>query len=165
MESHEALKRAFERTCLKEIAAELGVSHSLVCKWAQEQSEGGNGSRNPLDRLLEIYRLTGDLLIVEWLCHQCGGYFVRSPEKSIHDGIDLLPPASVIIDQFSHLLHRISRAAADASITADEAGKIREQWNNLKSIAEGFVRCCEEGDFEAIPKEGPPAPETKKTLY
>lgn len=156
MESHEALKRVFEEHSPKEIAAELGVSPSLVCQWAQEQSASGTGSRNPLDRLLEIIHLTGDLRIVEWLCHQCGGYFVRSPEKSIHDGIDVLPPASVIINQFSELLHRISQAAANASITADEAEEIREQWDKLKCIAEGFVRCCEEGDFEAIPDEGAP---------
>ena len=82
MESHEALKHAFERTSPKEIASELGISLSLVYKWAQEQSETGSGSRNPLDRLLEIIRLTEDVRIVEWLCHRCGGYFVRNPKSS-----------------------------------------------------------------------------------
>ena len=164
MESHEALKRAFEKISPKAIAAELGVSPSLVYKWAQEQSEGGSASRNPLDRLLEIIRLTGDLRIVEWFSHRCGGYFVRNPESSIHDTIDVLPAASEIIDRFSHLLHRISLAAADADITADQSEEIREQWDKLKCIAEGFVRCCEEGDFEAILGEGP-APSEKKTRH
>ena len=164
MESHEALKRAFEKTSSKAIAAELGVSLSLVCGWAQEQSASGGGSRNPLDRTLEIIRLTGDLCIVDWLCHRCGGYFVRNPEISIHAGIDVLPPASELIDRFSEVLHRISQAAANASITPDEAEEIREHWGKLKCFAEGFVRCCEEGDFEAIPDEEPHVPE-KRTLY
>ena len=164
MESHEALNRAFEKISPKAIATELGVSPSLVYKWAQEQSESGSGSRNPLDRILEIIRLTGDLRIVEWFSHRCGGYFVRNPESSIHDAIDVLPAASEIIDRFSQLLHRISLAAADAYITADQSEEIREQWDKLKCTAEGFVRCCEEGDFEAISGEGPAASE-KKTLH
>ena len=165
MQSHEALKRAFEKTSPKAIAAELGVSLSLVYKWAQEQSESGSGSRNPLDRLLEIIRLTGDVRIVEWLCHRCGGYFVRNPDSACLDGAEVLPATSEIIDQFSKLLHRISQAAADSSITPDEAEQIRQHWDKLKCYAEGFVRCCEEGDFEAIPDEEPPSSEKKKTLY
>ena len=167
MESHQALKRAFEKTSPKAVAAELGISLSLVYKWAQEQSESGSGSRNPLDRLLEIVRLTEDPRIVEWFCHRCGGYFVRNPKSTCQEGFAVLPATSEIIDQFSQLLHRISQAALDNSITPDEAEEIREHWDKLKCVAEGFVRCCEEGDFEAIPEEDqPPKKEAKrKTLY
>ena len=166
MESHEILKRSFEKTSPKAVAAELGVSLSLVYKWAQEQSESGSGSRNPLDRLLEIVRLTEDIRIVEWLCHRCGGYFVRNPDSSCEEGFEVLPATSEIVDQFSQLLHRISQAAADSSITPDEAEEIRLQWDKLKCYAEGFVRCCEEGDFEAIEdKEKRNQDEPRKTLY
>jgi AcrR family transcriptional regulator len=167
MESHEILKRAFGNTSLKAIAAELGVSLSLVYKWAQEQSETGSGSRNPLDRLLEIIKMTDDPRIVEWLCHRSGGYFVRNPASKCEQGFEVLPATSEILEQFSQLLHRISQAALDNSITPDEAEHIREHWDKLKCYAEGFVRCCEEGDFEAIPAEPvPPAdPRTKGRLY
>jgi len=74
MESYEVLKNSFEKTSPKAIASELGVSLSLVYKWAQVQSETGSGNRNPLDRLLEIIRLTSDARIVEWLCQKCDGY-------------------------------------------------------------------------------------------
>ncbi len=165
MESHEVLKHAFEKASPKEIAAELGVSLSLVYKWAQEQSETGSGSRNPLDRLLEIIRLTKDPRIVAWLCHRCCGYFVRNPEGSCAEGLEVLPATSEIIDQFSLLLHRISQAALDNSITPDEAEEIRLQWDSLKCFTEGFVRCCEEGDFEAIPTSAPAGGAKKNTLY
>ena len=72
---HEVLKQAFEKSSPKAIASDLGVSLSLVYKWAQEQSESGSGSRNPLDRILEIHDHTGHAQIIEWLCEQCGGYF------------------------------------------------------------------------------------------
>ena len=150
MYSHEVFRQSFEKTSPKAIAAELGVSLSLVYKWAQEQSSTGSGSRNPLDRLLEIIRLTGESDIVEWLCQECDGYFVRNPGQGSKEGYRVLPATSEIIDQFSRLLRRISESALDHSITPAEAGSIRESWEKLKRYTEGFVRCCEEGDLEAI---------------
>ena len=150
MESHEVLRNSFQHTSPKAIAAELGVSLSLVYKWPQEQSDTGSGSRNPLDRLLEIIRLTGDVQIIEWLCQKSDGYFVRNPKSSCEEGFEVLPATSEIVDQFSRLLRRISESALDHSITPDEARTIRNSWDRLKCYAEGFVRSCEEGDFEAI---------------
>lgn len=150
MESHEILKNAFEKTSPKAISSELGISLSLVYKWAQEQSSTGSGSRNPLDRILEIIRLTDDPRIVEWLCARSGGYFVRNPSSDCEKGFEYLPATTEIVAQFSLLLSRISQAAFDNSIDSDESELIREQWDKLKCYAEGFVRCCEEGDFEKM---------------
>ena len=164
MESYEIFKEAFKNSSPKEVASELGVSLSLVYKWAQEQSETGSGSRNPLDRLLEIIRLTKEERIIEWLCEHNDGYFVRNPESNYQKGFEVLPATNEIVAQFSSLLSRISQAARDNSITQDEAQEIRLQWDRLKCYGEGFVRCCEEGDFEkmaeTIEEEAP-----RRTLY
>ncbi|MGJ8725981.1 MAG: phage regulatory CII family protein [Roseibacillus sp.] len=168
MESHEVLKEAFEETSPKAVAAELGVSLSLVYKWAQEQSSTGSGSRNPLDRILEIVRLTEDPRIVEWICAQSGGYFVRNPDSACEKGFEYLPATNEIVSQFSVLLTRISQAALDNSIDGDESEDIRMHWDKLKCYAEGFVRCCEEGDFEKVKdaNDGKKPPvEPRKTLY
>ncbi|MGJ8696558.1 MAG: phage regulatory CII family protein [Verrucomicrobiaceae bacterium] len=162
MESHEVFKVAFKNCSPKEVAAELGVSLSLVYKWAQEQSASGSGSRNPLDRLLEVIRLTKEPKIIEWLCEKNDGYFVRNPESSCQQGFQVLPATNEIVSQFGSLLTRISQAAADSSITGDEAEEIRTQWDKLKCYGEGFVRCCEEGDFE---KMAEPDKQPRKTLY
>ncbi|MBK1830698.1 hypothetical protein JIN77_08170 [Verrucomicrobiaceae bacterium R5-34] len=164
MKSHEVLKKSFEASSPKAIAAELGVSLSLVYKWAQEQSEAGSGSRNPLDRVLEIHNLTEDYSLIEWLCEQSGGYFVRNPHSQCDQGYEVLPATNEIVGQFSGLLTRISQAALDNSITSDEAEEIRHCWDKLKSFAEGFVRCCEEGDFELM-KEEEEADKPRTTLY
>jgi len=153
MKSHEVLKNAFDQSSPKAIAADLGVSLSLVYKWAQEQSEVGSGSRNPLDRVLEIQNHTQDHGLIEWLCEQTGGYFVRNPTSHCEQGYEVLPATNEIVGQFSSMLTRISHAALDNSITPDEAEEIRQCWDKLKSFAEGFVRCCEEGDFELMKKE------------
>ena len=160
MESHEVLRNAFSKTSPKAVASDLGISLSLVYKWAEKQSDDGSGSRNPLDRLLKIIELSEDLRIVEWLCQQTGGYFVRNPKSSCQKGFQVLPATNEIVGQFSVLLQQISTAALDHSISKKEAKEIRECWDKLKSYAEGFVRCCEEGDYDQMmhipkPSEGP----------
>ena len=165
MENYEIFKEAFKNTSPKAVASELGVSLSLVYKWAQEQSENGSGSRNPLDRLLEIIRLTGEQRIVEWLCEKSNGYFVRNPPSSCEKGFEVLPATNEIVSQFSGLLSQIARAALDSSITLDEAQEIREQWDRLKCYGEGFVRCCEEGDFTKMELTREDDNTPRKTLY
>lgn len=159
MESHEVLKRAFDnpQTSPKHIAAEMGVSLSLVYKWAQPDGDGGSGtgsgSKNPLDRVAELLELTRDPAIVEWLCHRANGYFVRNPKSSCQKGYEVVPATHEIVQQFAGLLSVISQAAVDNSITDVESAQIRKVWDGLKSFCEGFVRCCEEGDFQPIQKE------------
>lgn len=168
MKSHEVLKNAFANSSPKEIAAELGVSLSLVYKWAQDQSDTGSGSRNPLDRVVKLQEITEDQTIIEYLTEQCGGYFVKNPASACQQGFEYLPATTEIVTQFSTLLARISTAALDNSITTGEAEDIRVCWDKLKSYTEGFVRCCEEGDFETMeePKDAPKKIEkARQTLY
>ncbi len=148
MESHEVLRRALRKTTPKAVAADLGVSLSLVYKWAEKPTDFGSGSKNPLDRLLQIIELSGDTGIVEWLCRQQGGHFVRDPDVTGHQQEHILPATQEIIGQFSDLLNEISDAADDHSVTHDEAVAIRQVWDKLKSYAEGFVRACEKGDYK-----------------
>lgn len=150
MESHEVLKRALRKTTPKAVAADLGVSLSLVYKWAEKPNEAGSGSYNPLDRLLQIIDLSGDTGIVEWLCRQQNGHFVKDPDVSAHQITHVLPATQEIIGQFSDLLNQISDAAEDLSVTKAEAVEIRQCWDKLKSYAEGFVRACENGDFKTM---------------
>jgi len=155
MESHEVLKQAFESptTSPKEIAAEMGVSLSLVYKWAQANTENGSGSKNPLDRVQQLIELTKHTGIVEWLCKEAGGYFVRNPNSNRAEDVDVVPATNQIVSQFAGLLNVVTKAAMDNSITPEESAQIRVVWDKLKAYGEGFVRCCEEGDFEKIQKD------------
>ena len=150
MESHEVIKKACEKTSPKEVAADIGVSLSLVYKWSQPNTELGSGSRNPLDRVAALMETTCDTGIIQWLCEQAGGYFVRNPESQCNEGYEVMPATTEIVAQFGALLSEISRAAEDNSITDDESESIRKVWEALKGYTEGFVSCCEEGDFQKI---------------
>lgn len=150
MESHEVLRQALRKTTPKAVAADLGISLSLVYKWAEKPTDDGSGSKNPLDRLLQIIELSGDTGIVEWLCRQQGGHFVKDPDVDGHQMGHVLPATQGIIGQFSDLLEHITDAADDHSVSAAEADKIRQCWDKLKSYAEAFVRACENGEFKAM---------------
>ena len=52
----------------------------------------------------------------------------------------------------------VANAAADNQITKAEAAEIRARWEELKSVTEGFVECCESGNFGPMKKD-----EAKKT--
>jgi hypothetical protein len=152
MESHEVLRSALRKTSPKAVAAELGVSLSLVYKWAEKPGVEAAGSRNPLDRVLQIIELSGDRGILEWLCQRQGGHFTPDPDVSGERIDHVLPATQEIIGQFSNLLARISAAATDHSVTREEADEIRQCWDQLKSYAEAFVRACEKGDFKSMPR-------------
>jgi hypothetical protein len=114
---------------------------------------------NPLDRVASLIRLTRDPSLVQWLCHQAGGFFVRNPKgRTRPEQRDVFPATNEIIQQFADVLESITDAAADQSISKPEAEAIRRQWDELKAFTEGFVRCCEEGDFTRIRGGTAPAP-------
>lgn len=154
MESHEVLKEALRKTSPKAVAAELGVSLSLVYKWAEKPTADGSGSRNPLDRILEIIRLTGDNDILHWLCRQQGGSFVPDPHVGERGDDHVFEVTQEIIGFFSELLKGISLAIEDRSVTPEEANEIRLRWDQLKSFGESFVRACEAGRYYRIERSG-----------
>ncbi|MEM6910152.1 MAG: hypothetical protein AAF555_01085 [Verrucomicrobiota bacterium] len=152
MESHEVFRELLKHSSAKAIAADLGVSLSLVYKWSEEpSSEGaGSGSRNPLDRIAGIIETTQSLAVLQWLCQRAGGYFVHNPAALSCGEEAVMPATNEIVQQFADLLNEISAAAADNDIDEKEATRIRQVWELLKSYGEGFVRACEEGDFSRI---------------
>lgn len=149
MESHEVLQRALRKTTPKAVAAELGVSLSLVYKWAEKPGVDAGGSKNPLDRLLQIIELSGDPGIVDWLCRKQGGHFVSDPELGGERIEAILPATQQMIRHFSTLLDEVSQAAQDHTVTKEESKEIRLCWDKLKAHAEAFVRACENGEFRA----------------
>ena len=62
----------------------------------------------------------------------------------------LNPATNQIVREFADLLAVVARAAADNKITRPEAAQIRARWEELKSVTEGFVAGCEEGNFNAL---------------
>ena len=139
MESHELLREVFEKKTPKQISSDLELSTSMIYKWTQPPDDRGSGVGNPLDRVAALFDSTGDHRLIQWLCQRAGGFYIPNPKNVPHPDY-LIPATNQIVQEFA------------------EATSIRARWEELKSVTEGFVECCESGNF------GPLKPdEAKKT--
>lgn len=152
MESHELLREVFDKKTPKEVSADLELSTSMVYKWAQPREGVGSGIENPLDRVEALFQSTGDHRLIQWLCQRAGGFFILNPKNTPHPHY-LIPATNQIVQEFADLLQVVAAAAADNEITPAESKQIRARWEELKSVTEGFVACCEEGNFVGLEKE------------
>ncbi len=150
MQSHELLREVFEKTAPKKVSADLGLSVSMIYKWAEPPDRAaGSGTGNPLDRIEALLQSTGDQRLVQWICQRAGGFFILNPKNTPHPHF-LVPATNQIVQEFADLLAVIANAAADNRVTPVETRQIRARWEELKSVTEGFVACCEEGSFGAL---------------
>lgn len=153
MRSHEVLKRAADHVGVKSLASELRLSQALIYKWCQEwepdDPEAG-GARNPLDRLADIVRFTGDRDVVNWLCHEAGGFFVPNPgEPPAHVSTELLVNTQRLVREFSQLLLTVTKSIEDdGEIEPIEADRIRDAWELFKQTVEAFTVACERGVYQ-----------------
>jgi hypothetical protein len=138
------------------VAAQLGLSLSMIYKWAEPPDPAaGSGSTNPLDRIDALLRCTNDRRMVQWICQKAGGFFILNPKTNKPHPSFLIPATNEIVQEFADLLAVVAAAAADNHITQAEAKKIRARWEELKSVTEGFVVCCEEGNFAPLKEVEP----------
>jgi transposase len=155
MDSNELLREVFQKTSVKQIADDLELSTSMIYKWAETDDGTGSGAANPLDRIEALIASTKDPRIVQWICQRAGGFFIANPKSTKPHPSYLIPATNEIIQEFADLLQVVAVAASDNQITEKEADNIRARWEELKSVTETFVACCEEGNFRAL-KEKPP---------
>jgi hypothetical protein len=151
MESHEVLRDVFQKISPKQAAAELGLSVSMVYKWA-EAPEQSSGAANPLDRVAALIACSEDARIVQWICQKAGGFYVKNPHNHTQHPLHLVPAMNSVVQEFADLLSVMAAAAADNQITGTEAKSIRARWEELKSVTEEFVRYSEDGNFRELKK-------------
>src|ERR1700690_2408711 len=150
MHSYELLHEVFDKKAPKQVAADLGLSLSMVYKWAEPPNHAaGSGTGNPLDRIEALLKSTGDQRLVQWLCQRAGGFFILNPKNTPHPHF-LIPATNQIVQEFADLLAVIANATADDKITKAEAKQIRARWEELKTVTEGFVAGCEMENFDRI---------------
>jgi hypothetical protein len=154
MKSHEVLREAMDEPGVKAVAAALKVSPALVYKWcepaATDSDPDQSGTRNPLDRVRDIYAMTKDIRVIRWLCNEADGFFVSNPVPDIRRTVDeqIYDETRRMFRSFSALLDEITSSTHDDPyIDTDEADLIRDKWEDLKAILERFVISCEKGHF------------------
>lgn len=156
MQSYEVLREVFQECSPKQVAAELGLSLSMMYKWSEPPDPtGGSGSVNPLDRIEALLRITKNPRLVQWICERAGGFYILNPKVNKPHPSYLIPATNEIVQEFADLLAVVAAAAADNQITQQESELIRARWEKLKAVTEGFVACCEEGNFRPLKDKAP----------
>ena len=155
MKSHELLRTLLQHRNAKELASETNLSTSTIYKWTQPPTDGGSGTVNPLDRVEQLIQHTDAEAVAQWLCERAGGFFVKNTgaTKENHS-ISIIKATNKIVQEFAEMLALIATAATDSSVTDEETRAIRSRWQELKSVTEEFVICCEQGDFKTIHAHG-----------
>ena len=147
MHSHEVMREVLKRTSAKQIAADMGLSLSLIYKWAEPpEDDSGSGASSPLDRVGQLIKITGDARVAQWVAEQADGFYIRNPHN-LPPTHALIPATNDIVQEFADMLATIATASADNAISKDEAKTIRRRWEELKSVTEGFVRAAESGNY------------------
>ena len=159
MQSHEVMREVLKKTSAKQIAADMGLSLSLIYKWAEPpEDDSGSGASSPLDRVGQLIRITGDAAVAQWVCEQANGFFIRNPLNPPLIG-SVIPATNDIVQEFADMLATIAHASADNTISKEEAKTIRRRWEELKSVTEGFVKAAESGNFGPLKALGGPKAE------
>jgi hypothetical protein len=158
MRSHEVLREAADRIGVKALAASLRLSPALVYKWCQHADPDDpdtSGARNPLDRLRDIVNATESTKVVNWLCHEAGGFYVPNPRINQAElDTELMVNTQRLVEEFSRLLTAVIRSIEDdGEIDPGEADRIRQAWEHLKGTAEAFTVACERGEYRRVTKE------------
>lgn len=158
MQSHEVMREVLKKTSAKQIAAEMGLSLSLIYKWAEPpEDDSGSGASSPLDRVGQLIRISQDTRVAQWVCEQADGFYIRNPHN-LPASTTLIPVTNDIVQEFADMLATIAQASADNTISKEEAKTIRRRWEELKSVTEGFVNAAESGNFGPLKM----APDEKK---
>lgn len=161
MHSHEVMREVLKKTSAKQIAADMGLSLSLIYKWAEPpEDDSGSGASSPLDRVGQLIRITRDPRMAQWVCEQADGFFIRNPHN-LPALQPLIPMTNDIVQEFADMLATIAISSGDNVITKDEAKNIRRRWEELKHVTEGFVKAAETGNFAAVAPAATPAPGAK----
>ena len=159
MQSHELLREVFQKYSPKQVSASLGLSLSMIYKWAEPgDTAAGSGSTNPLDRIDALIQCTKDPSLVQWICQRAGGFFIRNPKTTHPHPSYLIPATNEIVQEFADLLAVVADAAHDNQITQKESQQIRARWEKLKSVTETFVACCEQGNFRTLKEKQAASP-------
>ena len=93
--------------------------------------------------------------MLNWLCHEAGGFYVVNPVEHPPDlRTELLVNTQRLVKEFSQLLLTVTKSIEDdGEIEPAEADRIRDAWEMLKGTVEAFTVACERGVFHSRPGE------------
>ena len=146
MDSGDVIREAVADMGTKHVATQMRLSPSLLYRWCDPQRTSNvSAAVNPLDRVLELCKLTGNDLPIHWLCEKTNGFFTPNPKVDDSQGEFSIRHTQQIVQEFSDLLTAIASVMSQGEeVSSEEAQKIRSEWEDLKRVAESYVVSVEQ---------------------
>lgn len=144
--SKEILKRACDERGVKSVADEMGLSSSWLYNQINDPDRG-----DIIEKISLLSKATGNAKLLHWLCQQQNGYFVEHKVLAKTDSASINMHLSEVLKEFSDVMREIGDAFADGKVTYQEARRIRNEWEEVKSLLESFVIACE---LESMKEDG-----------
>jgi hypothetical protein len=154
MDSYDIVKQILKLIPAKQIASDMGISLSLVYKWA-EPPIIGSGTSNPLDRTELLTRISGGFAPIEWLCARLNGRFVPGAPPEIPE-LQVNRSRPEIVRELGYLLIELAAIAAEGEVPGPKVKSLRKQWEHVKKILEMFVLAAETGRLKTAPHNNKP---------
>lgn len=138
-ESIEALQHIYEIKPVKQLAYEIRSTPGTLFRW----TEWGEQHRtNPVEYIHALTTATGNLALVNCICHKVGGTYVPNLSVNLSSRPDMVKAAAAV----SGCVHEFGAAVAHAvktQFSRPNVQAIRRSWNKLKSAGEAFVHALE----------------------
>ncbi len=152
MKSYELVGLIKKQVGCKQLAADMHVSPNLVNKWTRPRADGRSTELNPLDRADALQQIARGPRVAMWICQRAGGIYVANPAAGeLPRNVTLLRAQGRVQAELARWLELMAEASAAGRLPPARVRALREQWDRLKSIGEGFVRAGEQGRFRDLP--------------
>lgn len=112
----------------KEVAKSLGVSKDLVAMW-----KNGN-AKNDIDRVIKLYKETGDIEIIKYICIHANGFFM---ENLIDENLNTR--FADIHKEINKTVKVLLESYEDEHISLNELFVIMGTWGDLKCKMDSLI--------------------------
>lgn len=113
---------------VKQYDETMNRSPALIYKWI------AGTTPNPVDDIINIYKSTGDLCVIEYLCQNHDGYFVKNThEMDRHEFVNKM------LSEIGDIIVNITESDADEIWTREEIEELEKRQAKLNSIITGFT--------------------------
>lgn len=138
-ESSEAFRHIYEIKPVKQLADEIHAKQITLYRWGEL---GEQHRTNPVEYISMLTTATGNLALVECICHKAGGNYVPNLPVNLSSRSDMVKASAVV----SGCIHEFGSAVSHAVKTGfsrPNVQAIRRSWSKLKSAGEAFVHALE----------------------
>ena len=127
MKAHEVMTKAIKKHT-KTVAEKLGVSQNLVHKWKSGDTP------TPIDRVIKLYKETGDIDIIKYICIHANGFFCEN-SRDYNQNVKI----NKIYSRLNDTMKVLIEANEDNHISLNELFIIMGTFNELKCELDGLI--------------------------